>query len=418
MFTIKNNDVAALVAALKNVDLGKVTFTMFTKKVKAGEDGSEEAYVCMARITSAVDQLQVGFTVPCTEDLKPVAFTVSAKKFVEISESILSFEKDLNVDVKEGQMVLTIEDITTLSIPLEAEADDPINFDNKGAIAFFAEGKGFNKLIRRGGLAADAGAAQDMLKNVVLKLAIPQEENGDKTIECFSTDGHVIAYAKGAAQNISIADDNAKESAVLAIPAETYAKMVNILKDAQVVKFMFNETMCAVGGAGQSMYTFTLGSKTFDVAPYLKQWGDKGTEAEITVDADNILNAVKVLEVADGKTSALTLSTVEKKLAIAVKDQKNTVNVSATSVKDALNPVEGNMIYGINPKLLVKIVRSLNKGNVTIRTNNEGQFPFILSNGTVEEPDTSATVYCLKVKLQGNAAAESEGDNAEADAEE
>ncbi len=417
MFVIKNSNLAALVAAMKNVNLGKVTFTMFTKKV---QDGDNEAYMCMARITSAVDQIQIGFTVPYTDDMPPVAFTVSAKKFVEISDAILSFEKDVLVEVQDGQMILTVEGITSLNIPLEAEADAEIKFDNTGAIAFFAEGKGFGKMIRRGGLAAEASAEQDILKNVALKLTIPASEEGDKTLECYSTDGHVIAYAKGAAQQIKIAEGNDKKEATLAIPAETFGRMVNILKEAQMVKFMFNDTMCAVGGAGAIMYTFTLGAKVFEVNNYLKQWADKGTEAEVTVDADSILNTVKVLEVAEGKAMVVTMRNSDNKLSLETNSTNNSVTVSATAQNGSLNPEDETSIYGISSKLLVKIVKSLNKGNVTIRTNNEGQFPFIFSNGTVTEPDESATVYCLKVRSQKAtqaAPAESEAD-ATAEAEE
>lgn len=389
MYTILKKDLELLVAALKVTDLTKVTFTMF--KGLVGDD----KYACTARITSSIDELKVTFAVPKPEgDVSPVNFTVNGKKFVEVMDAILPFEKDIEWDLDNGKFNISIKDVTNISIPLEAEAVEEMVFANTGAMAFLAETKALVGVLRKGGLAAVKGSSVPQAGTVVLKVSAD-----DKKLVCFSTDGKTLAISNGSVKQVQTKDT---KELVLGIPVDAYERILKVISGSTENKVMFTENQFAISGANNSVYTCQLSPKTtYDANVFLNAWPSE-TEAGITVDNEALVNSINILNASapdtDKDIKPFVIRNGNNSLVVEINGTENKVNIPATAAVGEFNPETEGGKTGVSPAILLKCIKALNKGNITLRTCNNANVPYIVSNGTLTEQDATCTLYIMRVR--------------------
>lgn len=374
----------------------KATFTLFQKK-------TEEGYLCSVRLTGKSEQVQIAFKVPAEgEDKKATKFSVESKRFVDVASSLLTFDKDVDLAVQDGLLSLAIEN-TTLTIPT-TESVDEFSFSKDGAVAVTVEGKTFNTVVRKGGFAVDKNSARPQCHAATIEIALDES----KAIKVSSSDGNIVAYANAEAQAVKVAEGNEAESLKIAVPGEALDKVLKLAQGAQAVNFMATATQLAVS-ANSTMYTCTLATQSMDVSKFVQQWDALKLEEGVTVDAEAILNAIKVLAVADPDCKGYALKVSDDSFDIVTASGKQNVSLFPIENLEAFQSEE----TGISKLYLEKIVKSLNKGNVTIRTNNSGQIPFVITNGTCKEPDTKAVAYVMKMKLAVAKPAEETAEEAE-----
>ncbi len=366
----------------------KATFVMFAKK-------AEDGYICSVRLTDKTEQIQISFKVPADEEKKATRFSVESKRFVDVASSLLTFDKDVDLAVSDGVVSLAIEN-TTLTIPT-TESVDEITFDKTGAVAVTVEGKTFNTVVRKGGFAVDKNSSRIPCRAATMDVALDES----KAIKMSSSDANIVAYATAEAQAVQVSDGNDAETLKLAIPGEALDKILKLTAGAQAVNFMATATQLAVAANG-TMYVCTLATQSMDVTKLIQQWDALKLEEGVTVDAEAILNAIKVLSVADPDCKGYRLSVSDDSFDIVTASGKQQV---------ALFPIENLEAFqdedkGISKFYLEKIVKNLNKGNVTIRSNNSMKIPFVFTNGTCKEPDTKAVAYIMPMKLATTAATE------------
>ncbi len=359
----------------------KATFTMFAKKV-------EDGYLCFVRLTDKSEQVQISFKVPAEGEKKATRFSVESKRFVDVASSLLTFDKDVDLSVTDGVLSLAIEN-TTLTIPTTDSVDE-IAFDKTGAVSVTVEGKTFNTVIRKGGFAVDKNSARPQCKAATLEVALDE----GKAIKVSSSDGNIVAFASAEAQAVKVAEGNENESLKIAIPGEGLDRVLKLTAGAQAVNMIATATQLAVS-TGAVMYACTLATQSMDVSKFIQQWDALKLEEGVTVDAEAILNAIKVLNVADPDCKGYSLKVSDDSFDIVTASGKQNVSLFPIENLEAF-PEDGT---GISKFYFEKIVKSLNKGNVTIRTNNSGQIPFVITNGTCKEPDTKAVAYVMKMKL-------------------
>ena len=383
MCTINKSDLNNMIAKMSVLasEEVKATFTMFAKKV-------EDKYLNQVRLTGKSEQVEVNFYVAADgDDKKATKFSVESKRFCEVASSLLTFDKDVDIAASDGVVSLSIEN-TTLTIPTTTSID-PISFNKEGAVAVTMEGKAFNTVLRKGGFAVDKNSSKPQCKAATLEVALDES----KTITVSSSDANIIAQATGTAQAVKVADG--VESLKAAIPAEALEAVLKLTQGASVVNFMATQTQFAVA-AGGTMFVCTLATQSMDVSKFLQMWNALKLEEGVTVDADSILNAVKVLNVADPDNKGFFLKLDgEERFDIVTASGKQ--NVALFPIESLENFAETDT--GISKLYLEKIVKNLNKGNVTIRTNNSGQMPYVITNGTCKEPDTKAVAYVMKMKM-------------------
>ena len=385
---IIHKELQALTNSLKVVDIGKLTLTMYAKVL------DEERYVCYARSTSATDEIKVAFTVPAEGTTpNPTSFNLDGKKFLEVASALLPFEKDISWNLDNGMFNICIEGITNISIPLEAEAVADMVFDNTNAVAIATDAKAFVSLLNKGSAAAVKNASVPMAGVVVLDF-----DGATKALRCASTDGTLVAVANGTIEQVQAKE---KKKSTLSLPVDSYSRIAKVIGGAVKVKIMFNDTQLAVSGANNAVYTCQLSSVAYDVDSLLSKI-TSATATGVTADNEVLVNSINVLQTSaigdDKAMKPYLIRSTENSLTLGVNNTSNVVNVPVTSSIGVFEPDADGGKTGINPALLMKCLKTLNKGNVTLRSSNSASAPLVISNGTLTEPDDSAIFYVMKVR--------------------
>lgn len=384
MCKINKSELSAIVEKMSVMASAEVkaVFTLYAKK-------AEDKYINSVRLTNKNEQAMISFVIPAEgEDKTATSFSVESKRFVDVAASLLTFDKDVDIAVADGAVTLSIEN-TSLSIPT-TNAPDEVKFDKTGAVAATIEGKAFNTVFRKGGFAVDKNSSRPQCKAATLEIELSDE----KTVKVSSSDGNIIAFANTNAQQLKVAEGNEAESLKIAIPGEAIEKILKLASGAQAVNLMATQTQLAVM-AGGTVYTCGLATQSMDVSKFLQSWNALKLEEGVTVDAESVLNAIKVLSVADPDCKGYSLDANEESFELTTAGGKQKVSLFPIETLEVFE----NSEMGISKFYLEKIVKNLNKGNITIRTNNSGSVPFVITNGTCKEPDTKAVAYVMKMKL-------------------
>ncbi len=391
---ITNTNISTLLTNLKAVSAeGKITFVMNAKAAGEGK------FFSFARVTSQAEQINIAFPTEGGKDAQAKAFTVDCKRFIEVAESLSSFEKGIDMKVADGILTLSVEEVAEIKLPV-MESDPERQFQSDAdTTVLTVDAKALTTLLRRGGFAADKNASREQAKNVTIKVTYGEA----KTLQCFSTNGSVVAFSKAVATEIKT--ESKAETADLGLPAEQYAKLLRLISasGANVVKFMFNAKEVCVN-VGYTVYQFTLSNNVFNALPFIEQWANAVTDSGATVDSEALSNVLKVLKVADEKAVNLILRTAGDKVELTTEATNNKATINASEKEGSFEPDttvgDKEVVAGINANFLNKAISNLNKGNVTIKTVTDISFPFIISNGSLSETDGSSIAFIMKAQTK------------------
>ena len=378
-FIITSEVVKQAIDVLRTVNSGKDTKVV----LELGTSDMGNVVGCGVRLTTAAEQVEFQFpaTKPEDWDGKTIKTPVDATKFIQVVESVLSFNEDIYIDIVGTILEVGILGKVKTSLPIESQIPEKIN-----PLPFFFNyqiaGTELTALLRRGCSFTEETVDPRGLHNATLKL-FPKENK----ITGFSSDGHSLARAnvkaafaakgsneklnahieqmeKNVAEYCAQHTEQSADAYNVVIPREAVNHLLSLSEGQKGVKVFVDSRFMHVQIGQTLMYPIKqAGSNTVPLET-VEAFVKNGADAKVVVDSATLLRTVDFVN----KNNAIVGSQTPLKMGVS---EGNTL-IATSGLEDMIESaiqtisIEGNGFIALNGEKLKTVVGSLNKGNLTM----------------------------------------------------
>ncbi len=399
-YIINRVEVKAMVEAMNLIEDGQQVWVQMGVGSLRGD-----SIMCCLRVTGRTEQILTHFSaLPEEEDGEKESFIASTKHFSGVLSAMLSYDKDIVLELKEKSVEVSAAGLASVSVDkMIGEYELPeITMDKTEPILFCvsAEIKDFSVFLKEGCVYADAVKGNGC-ENIIWQFNLKEG-----TLQGFSTDGFLIGRSN---TSIVVSQDclndgskNALEQYFAQKPGESLEKVIALVPDKASTKIMkitegLSQVKLAVDSkhlfvcVGRNIYAVTMGAQMLNVASVLKEFETTEVTASFALPLKEVARAVqtikKISAVKKGNDKVCMHVTIENAMLCLTADN-DTVKVAIENYSDA-----AEIDFFCYAHLFEKAMAGVLADKIIIQN--------LTGNGPVrflKEKDSFSMVYMLKAR--------------------